>query len=465
MLNSNQLHFKACCCSLLISLHCCFPRITHSSLGGAGQFRDVAYNIGQNQDKQLQTINHTNNMNVSEPKRISHHLLKADHVFDGENIEEGWWVLVADNQIAALGKPGDFCVPPDTKIVELKGQTLIPGMIEGHSHMFLHPYNETSWSDQVLRESRAERTARAVNHARSTLLAGFTTVRDLGTEGAMYDDVGLKQAIDKGVIPGPRILTATLAIVATGSYGPQGFNEATMESIIKGAEEADGVDALARVVRSQIGHGADVIKMYGDTGSGAVTFSLAELQLAVEISSSSGRYVAVHTYTEEGMRRTSLAGVRTIEHGDDGTPEIFELMKQKGVALCPTLAATEAIASYRGWKKGVDPEPERVKEKHRSFNFALQSGVTICMGGDVGVFPHGDNAREILLLVEYGMEPIKAMRSATSINAEVFGLKRLGRIRPTYLADLIAVSGNPAEDITSLKHVNFVMKDGVIYKQ
>jgi imidazolonepropionase-like amidohydrolase len=384
-------------------------------------------------------------------------------------MHNGWWVVVTNRRITAVGEASGMQIPPSAKIVELKGMTLMPGMIEGHSHLFLHPYNETEWNDQVLIESRAERTARAVNHARQTLLAGFTSARDLGTEGAMYDDVGLKEAINKGIIPGPRLIVATRAIVATGSYGPKGYNSQTEEGIPKGAEEADGVDALTRTIRSQIGNGADVIKLYADyrwglNNTAAATFTADELKLAVQVAGSSGRYVVVHSGTEEGMRRSIAAGVRTIEHGDGGTPELFKLMKEKGIALCPTLAATEAINSYRGWKKGIDANPEPVAKKHQIFTEALKAGVTICMGGDVGVFAHGDNSREMLLMAEYGMPALDVLRSATSVNAQVFGMKDLGEIKQGFLADLIAVSGNPAEDIKAVKQVNWVMKDGVVYK-
>ncbi len=397
-------------------------------------------------------------------------LLKPDRVFDGTQMHNGWWVLVNGRRIVAAGEPSVIPTPTTAKIIELKGMTLMPGMIEGHSHLFLHPYNETSWNDQVLTESRAERTARAVNHASATLMAGFTSARDLGTEGAMYDDVGLKEAIEKGVIPGPRLMVATRAIVATGSYGPKGYNDQTEAGIPKGAEEADGVDALTRTIRSQIGNGADVVKLYADyrwglNGTSAATFTVDELKLAVQVAASSGRYVVVHSGTEEGMRRSIAAGVRTIEHGDGGTPELFKLMKEKDIALCPTLNATESISSYKGWKKGTDPDPVGVKQKHRIFTDALKAGVTICMGGDVGVFAHGDNANEMLLMVEYGMKPVDVLRSATSVNAQVFGMKNLGEIKQGFLADLIAVEGNPTEDIKAVKQVKLVMKDGTIYKQ
>ncbi|WP_299496314.1 amidohydrolase family protein [Mucilaginibacter sp.] len=394
-------------------------------------------------------------------------LLKPDRVFDGQQMHNGWWVLVKDNHIEAAGEPGSITAPASAKIIDLKGMTLLPGLIEGHSHLFLHPYNEVSWNDQVMTESRAERTARAVVHARETLMAGFTTVRDLGTEGAGYDDAGLKSAIKKGIIPGPRMLVATRAIVATGSYGPK--SEVAELTLIKGGEEADGLEGITHAVRSQIGHGADVIKLYADYGWGingnAPTFTAEELKTAVEVAKSSGRTVAVHSGTTEGMRRSIMAGVTTIEHGDGGTPELFKLMKEKGIALCPTLSATEAIASYTGWKKGVDADPARVKQKHYIFTEALKAGVTICMGGDVGVFPHGDNSREMILMVDYGMKPLDVLRSSTSVNADVFGLKNLGSIKAGYLADIVVVNGNPVEDIKAVKQVKMVIQNGIVVKE
>ncbi|QHS54346.1 amidohydrolase family protein [Mucilaginibacter sp. 14171R-50] len=394
-------------------------------------------------------------------------LLKPARVFDGQAIHSNWLVLVKGKHIEAAGEPSMMKIPATAKIIELKGMTLLPGLIEGHSHLFLHPYNETKWTDQVMNESRAERTARAVEHAKATLMAGFTTVRDLGTEGAAYDDVGLKAAISKGVIPGPRMLVATRAIVTTGAYGPKS-NVAEWHPVL-GAEEADGVEGISRVVRSQIGYGADVVKLYADywaTDEGATpTFTVDELKAAVAVANSRGRQVVVHSGTEEGMRRAITAGASTIEHGDGGTPELFKMMKEKGIALCPTLAATEANDRYRGWKKGVDADPEDVKTKRKMFRDALNAGVTICMGGDVGVFAHGENAREMLMMAEYGMKPVDVLRSATSVNAGVFGLKTLGNIKAGYLADIIAVEGNPAEDIKAVQQVKLVMKDGKIYLQ
>jgi imidazolonepropionase-like amidohydrolase len=396
----------------------------------------------------------------------SFYLLKADRVFDGEQLHTDWVVLVRANKIEAAGSM-NFKLPANTRIIELKGMTLLPGLIEGHSHLFLHPYNETKWDDQVLKESRAERTARAVNHAKATLMAGFTTVRDLGTEGAMYDDVGLKKAIEKGIIPGPRMIVATRAIVTKGSYGPKSDNADF--DLPQGAAEVSGPEELNKEVRTQIGKGADVIKLYADYRWGLdkeayPTFTESDIALAVTVAKSSGRRVVAHASSEEGMRRAIMGGVSTIEHGDKGTEEIFRLMKEKGIALCPTLAATDATSQYSGWKKGIEAEPDRVLQKRKSFQLALKSGVTICMGGDVGVFPHGDNAREMEMMVDYGMKAVDVLKSATSINADVFGYgTQIGRIRKGLFADLIAVEGDPSIDIKNIRRVKLVMKDGRLY--
>lgn len=396
----------------------------------------------------------------------SFYLFKPDRVFDGETMHSAWVVLVKGNKIEQVGAMR-FKLPANTKIIELPGITLLPGLIEGHSHLFLHPYNEVSWNDQVLKESRAERTARAVTHAEATLVAGFTTVRDLGTEGAMYDDAGLKKAIEKGIIPGPRMIVATRAIVAKGAYGPN-LGNADID-LPQGAAEVGNIEELTKEVRTQISKGADVIKIYADyrwgkNGEAAPTFTTQEIAAAVAIAKSSGRQTVAHASTKEGMRRAIMGGVTTIEHGDDGDEEIFKMMKEKQVALCPTLAAGDAILQYTGWKKAVDPEPEKIASRKKSFAAALKSGVTICMGGDVGVYTHGDNVREMELMVAYGMKPFDVLRSATSVNADVFGYgDKIGRIKNDLFADLVAVKGDPSVDISDLRKVYMVMKNGHIY--
>jgi len=394
-------------------------------------------------------------------------LLKPDRVFDGEQMHSDWMILVMGNKITEAGNM-KINMPAGTQVIELPGCTVLPGLIEGHSHLFLHPYNETTWDDQVMSESRAERTARAVTHANATLMAGFTTVRDLGTEGSMYDDVGLKTAIEKGVVPGPRMICATRAIVAKGTYGPKSASPDVV--LPQGAAEVSNVDEMMNEVRTQISKGADVIKIYADyrwgpNGEAKPTFTVEEIAAAVKIANSSGRLVTVHSVTPEGMMRAINAGVSSIEHGDYGTEEVFKLMKEKGIALCPTLAAGDAVLQYHGWKKGVDPEPRSITNKKKSFQTALQAGVTICMGGDVGVFTHGDNAREMEMMVDYGMKPLDVLKSATSINADVFGYgDRIGRIKKGLFADVIAVEGDPSVDIKNIRKIKLIMKDGLLYK-
>lgn len=401
----------------------------------------------------------------------SEQLLKPERVFDAEDgkIHDGWVVLVKGERIAAVGPASQVQVPVGAKTIELAGMTLLPGLMDIHSHILLHPYNETLWNDQVLKEPLAYRTIEAVNHCERTLMSGFTLLRDLGTEGAGYADVSLQRAIREGMIPGPRLLVATRAIVATASYGPGPAGFAPEVQLPKGGQEVSGVAEMTKVVREQIGGGADWVKVYADYRhgvSGTVpTFSEEELKVLVAEARSAGRPVSAHASTPEGMRRAIVAGVDSIEHGYGGTEETFKLMAQHHVAFLPTLTAEEAYGEYFDGFKAGGPLSPGMKQALLAFKLALDAGVTIGLGSDVGVFAHGTNYRELEWLVRGGMSTTQALLAATSTNAKIIRMEdQIGRVRPNLYADLIAVKGDPTKDITVCRDVKFVMKGGKVYK-
>jgi imidazolonepropionase-like amidohydrolase len=394
-------------------------------------------------------------------------LLKPDRFWTTDGGLKTGRVLVDGNRIAAVGAVD---APADAETIDLSGLTLLPGLMDLHSHLFLHPYNETVWDDQVLKESEAYRTVLAVRHAKATLDAGFTLLRDLGTEGAGYADVALKRAIDEGVVPGPRLVVVTRAIVATCGYGPLRTKFRPDCCVAQGAEEASGIDEVVRAVRHQAGHGADWIKVYADyrvgpRGETVATFSEDELKALVDTAHSLKRPVAAHATSDEGMRRAAVAGVDTIEHGYGGSRETFALMAKKGIAFLPTLTASEAIAEYfLGYVRGGEPHP-RMKETERAFRLARAEGVIIGCGSDVGVFAHGTNARELQWMLRLGMSASEVLQAATSINARIIGREsELGAVAKGYLADLIAVEGDPTANLDALANVRFVMKDGAVVK-
>jgi imidazolonepropionase-like amidohydrolase len=398
--------------------------------------------------------------------------LRCGRLLDGRSPgpAEGVTILVDGARIKEVGR--NLAVPAGASVIDLGRSTCLPGLIDSHTHILLQgDITSAEYEDQLLKESIPYRAIRATMAARTALEHGFTTMRDLETEGAMYADVDVKTAIERGVIPGPRMFVATRALAPTGMYPLQGFSWELR--VPEGVQIADGVDGLRRAVREQVQHGADWIKYYSDRRyflkDGAlhswVNFTDEEARAIVEEAHRLGRKVAAHAMGREGILSALQAGVDTIEHGDGLDEETLDIMVRRGVFWCPTIFVGVYVAQGRAdagapiWLTMVDLEKQ-------AFAKALRKGVKIAYGTDAGGYAWTEpQARELTYMVRYGMTPLQAIQSATRVGAELLGREAdLGTVEAGRYADIIAVSGDPLADIAELEKVRFVMKGGQTVK-
>lgn len=402
--------------------------------------------------------------------------IRAGRLLDGVSAEprRDQVILVRGERIEKVGDAASVSVPRDAHVVDLSKATVLPGLIDAHTHIFLQGEDsaEGGYDAQLLKHPLAFRAARATVSARRALEQGFTTIRDVETEGAGYGDVGIKQAIEAGHIPGPRMFVVTRAISTTGGYPLEGY--APEIAVPKGAQLVDGPVEARKAAREQLDGGADWIKVYMthrswvDAAGNLVsqpTLTVDELRAIVDEAHDWGKKVACHAYGGEGMRRVLDGGCDSIEHGLDLDDHAVAQMVKQGTWLCPTLTVY-----YGGWAPEGTPtgtrDRKRVSVHVTSFQKAMKAGVKIAFGTDVGGFKWTDPiAQEFSHMVELGMKPIDAIRSATSSAAEMLGMKgELGVIAPGALADVVAVAGDPLRDVKELERVTFVMKGGAVFK-
>jgi imidazolonepropionase-like amidohydrolase len=399
-------------------------------------------------------------------------VIRAGRLFDSQRgaFVVNAVVVVQGERITAADVADRVKIPAGAQVIDLGNATLLPGLIDTHTHLFLTGESAGRYDEQLLKESWQYRTIEAVVNARKDLEAGFTSMRDLETEGAMYSDVDVRNAINRGLIPGPRLQVATRALSTTGGYPLEGYSpEVTVPS---GLQKVDSPWAARQAVREQISYGADVIKIYSThhfylTPDGKLvnipTFTLEEIQAIVDEAHREGVKVACHAYGGVGLHNCLDAGVDSIEHGLDLDDAAIQKLVQKHIYYVPTLYVYEFDSSDD--LKATDGKTSRARIHEASFRKAVAAGVAIAFGTDVGPFPHGTQAKEFAYMVRFGMKPVDAMRAATSAAAELLGWQaRVGSVEPGKLADLVAVAGDPASDITELQHVKFVMKGGLVVR-
>ena len=398
--------------------------------------------------------------------------IKAVRLFDprSESLLRDQVVLIQGDRVVEAGPSERVRIPPVAQVIDLGQATVLPGLIDAHTHLFLTGESAGRYDEQLLKESWQFRTIEAIVNAKKDLDAGFTTMRDLETEGAMYSDVDVRNAIDRGLIPGPRLQVATRALSTTGGYSLEGYSPEV--SVPSGAQIVDSPWAARQAVREQIKYGADVIKIYSThrfhfTRDGRLestpTFTLEEIQAIVDEAHREGVKVACHAYGGQGLHNCLDAGVDSIEHGLDLDDAAIEKMLRKGIYYVPTLYAYEFEPQEDLRATGGKTSRARIHEA--SFRHALARGVKIAFGTDVGPFPHGTQAKEFEYLVRFGMTPAQALRAATLTAAELMGWQdRIGTLEKGKFADLVAVSGDPLRDISEVDRVKFVMKGGQVVR-
>jgi imidazolonepropionase-like amidohydrolase len=397
-------------------------------------------------------------------------LLHAARVLDVESgrITAPGEILVQGGLIREVG--AKVARPADAEVVELGDTTLLPGLIDAHVHLFLHPGAEDL---QTVQESVPQRTIMATIAARDDLMAGFTAERDMGTEGAGSADTAVRDAIDQGRIPGPRLRISGNAVNILGGHEDAvGYNPE--QRVLPNATYANNAAELVAVIREQIKEGADFIKIY-ETGADRVVnghlatpfqYTEEELKAAVMETARVGKRVAVHGTGEPGTLYAARAGVESIDHAFELGEETMHIMRERQIFAVPTFTISEYFAEHASSSEAAARERALLELHAAEFKKQLAAGVPIAMGSDVGPFPHGTQAREFVLMVKYGMTPLSAIRAATVNGAKLLGWEdKIGALKAGYSADVVAVPGNPLEDIGALEKVAFVMKDGAIYRK